>query len=373
MKIAILGIKGLPSKGGAERVVEAIVDRLKNKHEISVYTRNLYTPKDTRLTGLNLVHIPCLPGKHFRALSYFIISAFHALLVGRYDIIHIHNAEACFVVPLLRLRYRVIATSHGPAHERKKWGAAAKILIQAMDYFFIKYPNILTSVSLPMVESYKIKWNQDVFYIPNGADNALPIDDKASDDLLSKMGIKEPYLLFSAGRIDSTKGCHTVIEAFKSLDIRLNLVIVGDTQVDPAYSARLKNAARSDSRIHFVPFVADKGTIFGIVVKAKIFIFPSEVEAMSMALLEAASLAIPIVCSDIPANTAVLRDEHALFFKTGSVHDLKEKLDWALDHQQEMRLKGLKAQKFVIKNNSWDSIARQYEELYKSLISARYE
>lgn len=371
MKIAILGIKGLPSKGGAERVVEAIVHRLKSKHEISVYTRNLYTPKDTRITGLDLVHIPCLPGKHFRALSYFIISAFHALFVGRYDLIHIHNAEACFVVPLLRLRYRVIATSHGPAYERQKWGGVARLLIQAMDYFFINYPNILTSVSLPMVEIYKKKWNQDVLYIPNGVDDALPIDEKASDDLLLKTGIKEPYILFSAGRIDSTKGCHIVIEAFKSLDTRLNLLIVGDIQTDPAYSARLKKEARSDSRIHFIPFVAEKGTIFGMVANAKLFIFPSEVEAMSMALLEAASLAIPIVCSDIPANTAVLRNEHVLFFKSSSANDLKEKLEWALQHQYEMRLMGLKAQEFVRKEFSWDSIARQYEELYESLIFSR--
>jgi glycosyltransferase involved in cell wall biosynthesis len=371
VKIAFLGIKGLPSKGGAERVVEAIVHRLKSKHEISVYARNLYTPKNTRIIGLNLVYIPCLPGKHFKAFSYLIISAMHALFFGRYDFIHIHNAEACFVIPLLRLRYRVIATSHGPAYERQKWGKAAKALIQALDYFYINFSNLLTSVSLPMAELYKKKWNQDVHYIPNGVDVALPIDDKASDDLISKTGIKEPYLLFSAGRIDGTKGCHLVIEAFKSLDTTLNLLVVGDIQTDPAYGARLKKEAISDSRIHFIPFVADKGTIFGIVAHAKIFIFPSEVEAMSMALLEAASLAVPIVCSNIPANTAVLRNEHALFFKSSSANSLKEKLEWALQHQQEMQLMGLKAQEFVRKEFSWDSIARQYEELYQSLISSR--
>lgn len=368
MKIAFLGIKGLPSKGGAERVVEAIVHRLKSKHEITVFASNLYTSKNTHLPGLNLVHIPCLPGKHFHALSYFIISALHALFIGGYDFVHIHNAEACFVVPLLRLRYCVIATAHGPAYERQKWGVLAKALIRTLDYFFIKFPNSLTSVSLPMAELYKKKWNQAVLYIPNGVDVSLPIDVHAATALLSKTGITRPYLLFSAGRIDGTKGCHTVIEAFKAIDTSLNLVVVGDTQTDPVYGDRLKNAAKSDSRIHFIPFVADKGVLFGIVANAKLFIFPSEVEAMSMALLEAASLGMPIICSDIPANTSVLKNEHALFFQTGNVDDLRSKIKWAVAHADEMEELGKRAQLWVKKEFNWDNISEQYDSLYKNFM-----
>ena len=36
-KIAFMGVKGLPSKGGAERVVEAIVSSLKDDLDIYVY------------------------------------------------------------------------------------------------------------------------------------------------------------------------------------------------------------------------------------------------------------------------------------------------------------------------------------------------
>ena len=60
-------------------------------------------------------HLPIIPGKHLRPLSLMLLSAFHALFFGDYDFIHLHNAEACFVAPLLRLRYRILATSHSPA------------------------------------------------------------------------------------------------------------------------------------------------------------------------------------------------------------------------------------------------------------------
>ena len=42
MRIAFIGIKGLPSKGGAERVVEAIAEGLAGKHEITVYCNSPY-------------------------------------------------------------------------------------------------------------------------------------------------------------------------------------------------------------------------------------------------------------------------------------------------------------------------------------------
>ena len=51
MKIAYIGIKGLPAKGGVERVVEAIVDRLREKNELTVYCNSRYTPEGTESPG----------------------------------------------------------------------------------------------------------------------------------------------------------------------------------------------------------------------------------------------------------------------------------------------------------------------------------
>ena len=55
MKIAFIGIKGLPSKGGAERVVEAIVQRLSGQHTLTVYCSRYYTGPEARVPGVRLV------------------------------------------------------------------------------------------------------------------------------------------------------------------------------------------------------------------------------------------------------------------------------------------------------------------------------
>jgi len=143
----------------------------------------------------------------------------------------------------------------------------------------------------------------------------------------------------------------------------LRLVVIGDSQTDPEYSQEIRELA--DQRVHFIPFIADKAELFGILVGAKIFVFPSTVEAMSMALLEAASLAVPVICGDIPANTTVL-PEHALYFRSGDAGDLCDKLKWAVNNPEEMKRMGLRAQAWVRENFSWDVIAKQYDELYRS-------
>lgn len=70
MRIAFIGIKGLPSKGGAERVVEAITDRLKEKYDLTVYCNSRYTPKETAIPGVRLIRISTLKGKYLQPFSF---------------------------------------------------------------------------------------------------------------------------------------------------------------------------------------------------------------------------------------------------------------------------------------------------------------
>ena len=341
MKVAYLGIKGVPSQWGADRVVEAIARELAGRHEITVYCNRRHTPAAAALPGIKLVRIPSPPGKHLQPVVYFSLSALHAFF-QRYDVVHIHNAEACFVAPLLRLRHPVMATSHGPAYARDKWGKLGKRLIRLLDVFFVCFPCLLTSVSRPMAEDYQRRYGKPVHYLPNGVDAQPAVDSEAAANTLRARGSRGPYRLFAAGRLDPTKGCHLLLQAYNSALVALPLVVIGNMATLPAYSRELQSMA--GERVRFIPFIEAKGELLGFVRGAQVFVFPSMVEAMSMMLLEAVSLGVPIVCSDIPENTAVL-DEHALYFRSGDTADLAEKLQWALDHPEEMTRLGAAARR----------------------------
>jgi glycosyltransferase involved in cell wall biosynthesis len=362
MKVAYMGIKGLPSKAGADRVVEAVVQKLARKAQLTVYCDRRCTPAQTHIPGVRLICLPTLPGKHLRALSLFVLSTWHALLNGNYDLIHIHNAEACMLVPLLRLRYKVLATSHGQAYARDKWGRMARLLLRLSDYFFIRCPNYITSVSRPLAERYQSRFGRSVKYIPNGVDTEPPIDEEAAKNTLRRHEVQGKYIIFSAGRLDPTKGCHLVLEAFKRVDSDFHLLVVGDLSTVPSYGEELRRMA--DDRVRFIPFIQSKGELFGLVRRASFLVFPSTVEAMSMVLLETASLEVPIVCSDIPENSSVM-GEYAVYFKSGDINDLADKMDWGLRNLANLKNLGIKGRVHVLQQNSWDSISKEYWDLYQ--------
>lgn len=369
MRILYVGIKGLPSKSGAERVVEGIVKELSDKHELTVLCNSSYVSEDSSFTGVNLVKIRTPKGKYIQPFAYFLLSSFYAIAnKKKYDIVHIHNVEACFILPILKLRYKVIATSHGSAYARDKWGKAARALMRLTEYPFIRMSDVDTSVSLPLAEEYAERYGRQVHYIPNGVDAELEIDDESAAEILASVGAPErDYILFAAGRIDPTKGCHLLLEALPSLPNNIMIVIVGDTKHATGYDAKLRSLA--DERVIFVPFVSSKPALLGIVKRAKLFVFPSTIEAMSMMLLEVASLGVPVVWSDIPENVAVM-SKHSVSFKSNDVSDLVTKLTWVLGHELEVHDYASLGQQYVNNTYKWSGIAEAYEAHYRDLFSS---
>ena len=364
-KIAFIGIKGLPARAGVDAVVEKIVNRFDHERfEPVVYVSKAEVPPDVSYPGVRLVRITTLPGKYFRATSLFLFAALHALFFGDYDLVNVHSVETCFILPILRLRYRVIATAHGllsqePA-ELSKWGWARPFL-RLTELPFMHLSNARTSVSKPDKIYLESRYNKPVEYLPIGIDELKP-DVQRARELLARHGL-EPngYIIFTAGRVVPRKGAHFVLEALQGMDENVKLLVLGDTSHVPEYTQRLNELA--DERTIFAGFIADKGLLFGLVYLSKLFIFPTTYEAMAATLLEVAALRAPLIASDIPENREVLPDQ-ALFFKSADVSDLRDKLRWALAHPDEMQTLVARAYQWVSEHYRWPVVIDRYEQLF---------
>jgi glycosyltransferase involved in cell wall biosynthesis len=278
-----------------------------------------------------------------------------------FDIIHIHSADPCLLSWLPKARYGIVATSHGQAYIRKKWGVAAKTLSKIAERFFIYIPNVITSVSKPLADFYKNKYKKKVLYIPNG----IKFREKPSSEYLEKWNIQvENYMFCSAGRIERTKGIHTLIDAYKKSNSDLPMVIAGGgSGTDPAYFDELKISAPSG--VKFVGFLTGD-EFFSLYAHARIFIFPSEYEAMSMALLEGLSFGTPTVYSNIPENEAVA-DGLGFSFEVSNSDSLERTLkDVLLNYDKAVEI-GQKAKKVIREKHDWISIAGQYNDVYMKL------
>jgi glycosyltransferase involved in cell wall biosynthesis len=356
-----MGIKGLPAKGGGERAAEAIIDAaLANDYWVTLYAKKSYLQKDLLPKNLKVVSIHDLPGKHLSAFSFGLLSALHALFCRNFDFIHLHYADFGYVVPLLRLRYKVIGTSQGAEYNRDKWGRFAKWCFRLFEVPFVRLTNVCTSASKPLAEYYYRKYGKDVLYIPNGIN---PYQAQRAN-VAGKYSLPPDYILFCAGRIIPSKGCDLLLEANRRLGLKVPVVIIGDMEGDVAYKKYLLEL--SEPNIIFLNFISSKDELFELIRNCSFFVFPSSYEAMSMILLEVASLKKGIVCSNIPENMEAI-GVHAVYFESGKVGSLQDKIAYALAHPAEMEILAKAAHNWVMQHRQWREISRSYLELYESL------
>lgn len=360
-----MGIKGLPPKGGGERVAEAIINKaIEDGFKVTVYGKKDYCRQTKNSINKNIILINNFKGKHLSGFSFGILSALHALIFGKYDLIHLHYADFGYIVPLLRLRYKVIGTSHGAEYHRDKWGGLAKLCFKLFEIPFVKFSNICTSVSKPLAEYYHSKYKKKIYYIPNGID-FNEINACGNGACLNYKLPRHNYILFCAGRIIPSKGCDILLKANKYLALTTPLVIIGDTEWNVNYREYLRSIANPN--VIFMNFVNSNKDLQEIISNSKFIVFPSTYEAMSIMLLEVASMKKGIICSDIPENIEAI-GQNALFFKTGNVESLAEKIHYGLYHEEELNSLGLKAYNWIKENRNWETITHSYINLYNKIL-----
>jgi glycosyltransferase involved in cell wall biosynthesis len=362
-KILFFGIKTFPSRGGTDRVAENLIKNLSEDLDITLFCYR--DPQaDSYFKNIRIIQFDSILKGSAGSFLYFFRSAIKALLMD-FDLVHVHKTDCAFFIPLLMIRHKVIATSHEAPYRRDKWNALQKFYFKVAEPLFIYLPNKVTCISEPLSIYYRNRYKRVVHYIPNGI-TALSRENydykAASAALPAGAKLDQPYIFFSARRLMSTKGCHTMLLALKKIRYQGQIFIAGEGSHHSGYIRELNKIAKG-LNVHFLGFVHPVQTVLALADKCRLFIFPSETEGMSIMLLEAASAGRPVIASDIPENR-ILNDEDLLFFKNKSADDLGEKITFALANMEKMEIMGMSAQKSVSENYSWFNISNTYKELY---------
>ncbi len=361
-RIAIIGLKGLPPFGGAANVGDTIIGQLAGTYDFTVYATASHTTHKGDYKGARQIVFSRFPIKKLNVFYYYIASAVHAVFARRkYDLVHLHHMDGAFTLLLLRLRYKVIATGHGTPYKNGKWSKMLYPYFKFNEWLQARLSNHLTVVAKFLIPQYQhLLPPSKMTYIPNAI---IPLAPAGVD-----LGYKD-YILFAAGRIISTKGLHILLAALHKSGYRGKLLVLGDLSQHKDYSQELFDLAKGLD-VEFKGMIKDKALLNAYVAGARLFIFPSTLEAMSMMLLEVASLRTPVICSDIVQNTDIFEQDEMLFFHSDSDTDLAARLDWALDHPGEMKILAEKA--WYSQSTRYDSatIARQYADLFDRFMTA---
>jgi len=365
MIIAFIGQRGiLGTYGGVERHVEEIATRLAAKgHKVRVYCRSRYANVSGDYKGIRVVKLPAINQKHLEMISHTFFCIMHLLLSGKkIDIVHVQSVDPAILIPLAKLKAKVVATSHGQIYlQSGKWGKLAKTFSKIAEKVFIHFSDRRIAISKTLRDYYESRYHREVAYIPNGADIPAINDSKE----IERFSLKEDGYILYVGRLIPNKGCHSLINVYKSIKMDKKLVIVGGSSYSYEYVKNLKESAKGTDNIHFLGYQYGR-VLQELFANCSLFVFPSKVEGMPVALLEAMSFAKPIIFSDIPANIEVA-DGVGIPFRCGDIDDLSQKLGYALENLSLCYELGEKARERVKKEYNWDKIIDETEEVYHSL------
>lgn len=372
LRVVMIGQKSIPSRqGGVEIVVGELSKRLaEDGYTVEAYNRAFQTTDETS-DGSDSCHygkvrirtIPTLPNGGLNALVYSYLATIRALF-GHYDIYHYHAEGPCNMLWLLGLFHkRIVVTIHGLDWQRAKWGNMASGVILRGEKRAVKYADKIIVLSKAMQNYFTGTYGRETVYIPNGVD----AHEKAQAKLITeKFGLESgKYILFLA-RLVPEKGAHYLIDAFKTLDTDMKLVIAGGSGQTDDYVEQLRSRAADDPRIIMTGFVEGR-ILEELYSNAYIYVLPSDVEGMALSLLEAASFGNCCLVSDIPENTEVLED-NCITFAHGDKIDLADKLRELIADPALVDSLRIRSAEHVRAKFSWDEMVKQTEQIYSELL-----
>ncbi|HMF77541.1 MAG TPA: glycosyltransferase family 4 protein [Bryobacteraceae bacterium] len=366
MKIHFLITKDFFRGGGIETYTREVGRRLASRgHEVTVYSTRGKDKCVGEWEGMRFIWLPSIK-PHWAEKTVGVLVAAYKTLRESPDILHLHSVVAGSLSPLLRFKGApCIVQMHGIEWLRNRWGRAAKAVLKAMERTSLGSADAITAVSQTQCEYFKRHYDLDCEYISTAAD----IKDFASPKLICEMGIQpRKYVLFAA-RLVPEKGAHYLIEAFRRLSTDYSLIIAGEAPASGGYGQQLLDLAKGDERIRFLGRVQGR-LLEELFSNAALFAQPSELEGLSIGLIEGMSYGTPCLASDIPENREVVGDA-GLLFRNKDVDDLERRLDWVLSNIGATAELAARGRQRVQELFTWERVVDQLEALYARVYDAQ--
>ena len=384
MKILQGCVRYPPAPGGAETVVKAYSEGLRDLgHDVEVITTDLYTETPfvkkempSEVNGINVTRHKAytVSGEAHYVLAPGMVQSF---LSKKADIIHTHSYgyfqnHAGWIRERFQSTPWVITPHFHPSWSM--WGGAKrKTLREFYDTVIgkgtMESADLITCVSKHerdmLVSEIGIS-EDNIKIIYNGINwndwQILP--DK---NIFRKQypDISDKFVLF-AGRLATNKGLSDLISAMDLVNQKsVDLVITG---ADMGLGKQLeKEASEKGVRMHRLGHIDDE-TYRSVLAAAEMLVLPSEYEAFGIVLLEAAAAETAVIGTNVGGiPEAMSPGNNGLIVEYNDVDNLSKSIAALLDDAKMCKEMG-KAGRVWAKNFSWDSILKELEQEYSSII-----
>ncbi|MFQ5601690.1 MAG: DUF1972 domain-containing protein [bacterium] len=362
MKIAIMGIRGIPANyGGFETFAEHLAPNLVQRgHEVTVYGRSNCIDYDGKYyKGVRLVILPTISHKYFDTVAHTLLCTLHALR-EKYDAILMCNSANAYCAFIPRLVGTPVALNvDGLEWKRSKWNRLGQ-------WFYLLSERLATFTATEIVtdareiEKYYLdKFKKTSIFIPYGT----PIGKVDSQDVLKKFDLESKKYVLYVSRLEPENNAHLVVKAFEKVKTDLKCVIVGDAPYNGEYIQNLKKT--KDPRIIFTGYVFGQG-YRELQSNAYFYVQGTEVGGTHPALLEGMGHGNCVLANDVPEHREVLGDA-GVYFHSQKNGELTSQMQYLLDNPESVTEYGKKAVARIKKFYTWEKVTENYEQLFNQL------
>jgi len=254
---------------------------------------------------------------------------------------------------------KTVVTVQGQDWQRKKWGRFASFTLRLGELASARLPNRTMVVSRALQRHYQSTYGVEATYVPNGS----VLRKRVAPSQMAEWRLEpDNYVLF-LGRFSPEKNCHLLIEAYEKLDTRAKLVLAGGSSYTNAYVDELRK--HQSDQIVFLDWVHGRA-LDELLTNAALFVLPSDLEGLSLALLDAMGAAVCVLTSDIPENREVVEGT-GFTFQPGDAIDLARMLRFLLSDTRTRTVAGRNAQARVRERYLWPRIAAEIGHSYVEL------
>lgn len=364
MKIAIIGSRGYPYVySGYETFVKEIVERLAEKeYDVTVYChKNLFSTFPNEVNGVKLVYIATIEKKSLSQFVHSVQSILHACLKDFDIILVVNSANGPFGLITKFFGKKTAINVDGLEWLRPKWkGLGAKYFYWASKVATRLYDVIITD-SDEMRKVYEREFNAKSTVIAYGAN----IRESWHPELINQWGLQLHGYYLIVGRLIPDNNADIILREFISSSSDRKLVIVGDVPYKDAYAQSLKGL--DDPRVVFTGYVNDQDVLAELYHNCFAYFHGHEFGGTNPTMLKALAYGCAICALETVFNREMLNnDAYGIFFTkeqgnlAGLIHTMEANPHILLDLREKSR-------KRIIENYTWEKIANQYDELFKSM------
>ena len=233
-----------------------------------------------------------------------------AKYLDKYDLIHVHIFPASYIVSLASFLNKksapIIFTEHNAFNNR-----ATNFIFKKIENFiysrFSKVIGITPEVKDFIFKNLDIK-KDDVHIIING----INIEAITLEKVKSKMELgfqQSDILILMAARFSKQKDYQTLIKALSQLPENYKLIMCGDGPERQECELLVKNLNLNNRAL----FLGNRSDIYSIMKASDINVLSSHYEGFGLSIVEAMAAKKPVVASNVPGMSNVVKDAGLLF------------------------------------------------------------